>query len=87
MFVSLHRADGAAEKCGEPIEGRRISGDARGGFEPTNARQRGGLNQSKREHLLDEVIGELDGLVRRSVGVPAVGQQVVEANLQPVAAS
>lgn len=79
-------ADGAAEEADEPINGGCVVGDGLGRAEPASARHRGELDSGEGQCLLGQVLRQLSGLAGGLGEIPAVGQEIDEAYLQPLSA-
>jgi hypothetical protein len=79
-------ADGVAKEGGELIDGGCVVGDGLGRAEPAGTRRCGELGSGEGQCLLGQILGQFDGLVGGSGEVPAVGEEVGDAQLQPLGA-
>ena len=80
----LGAADGATQEGGEPIDRGRVIRDIAGEIETAGARLRRELDLGEGERLLGQVLWQRDGLVGGVCQVPAMGEQIVESDLQAI---
>jgi hypothetical protein len=76
------RAGAAAEEGDQPVDGRCVLGGGLGRAESARARLCRELNSGESQRLLGQVLREHSRLAGCLSEIPAVGQQIVETNLQ-----
>ena len=77
---------GPAEERDQPVDGGRLVGDVPGRREPAGAGLPGQLRADEGEGLLGQVLRHVDGATDGLGEIPAVREDVVQPDLQPLGA-
>src|SRR5215469_1911144 len=86
VICGVSHVDRTAKESDQPLDGGGLCGHELSGAETTSAGLLGQLASGKHERLFDEIVRQVERLIRSLCEVPAVSEEVVEPDLQSIGA-